>query len=212
MRYFTIALSAAFTSIVLVACGGGSDVAPPSMTGSTLGQEGAVTPVLASYVTKLSGNIVNGTDYWKSPTVPGGTASQSIDGVTCLLNENYHVHAHLTIILDGGSLAVPSQIGLQGCAYEVHTHDRSGILHVETDQKKIFTLGQVFSLWGQPLSSTNIAGITTKPLLVLFQDDGQIETFSGDPRSIELRHHRKIFLILGKVPATVPNYLWPADL
>ena len=68
----------------------------------------------------------------------------------------YHIHPHLRILADGKEISVPSQIGLGlvNCEKVLHTHDTSGQIHVEPNYQQIFTLGDFFSVWGQPLSSS----------------------------------------------------------
>jgi hypothetical protein len=46
------------------------------------------------------------------------------------------------------------------CFYTIHTHDKSGKIHVEAAAPGTFTLGQLFAIWGQSLTNTNIAGLT----------------------------------------------------
>lgn len=86
-------------------------------------------------------------------TTPGKSAN-----VDCLVsipgrNLAYHVHPRLTVLVDGVSLEVPAGIGdSPNCLAELHTHDASGQLHVESfDPNKILTLGQFFATWGEDL-------------------------------------------------------------
>ena len=47
-----------------------------------------------------------------------------------------HIHAHLDIFINGNPYAVPSEIGIipNQCIYWMHTHDDSGIIHIESPQ------------------------------------------------------------------------------
>jgi len=97
-------------------------------------------------------------------------------GLTCEVNPNetYHVHTHLSVFLDGQQIAVPGQIGIVAqpagghCFYQLHTHDKSGKLHVEAPAPGEFTLGQIFDLWGQPLQGELRMGVipTIAPFLL----------------------------------------------
>jgi hypothetical protein len=52
---------------------------------------------------------------------------------------------------------VPSQIGIPGnCFYWLHTHDESGIIHIEAPAHREFTLGQFFDIWKKKLSNDQI--------------------------------------------------------
>ncbi len=71
--------------------------------------------------------------------------------------EEYHIHPHLTIVIDGNNIPVPAEIGLTGaCEKALHTHDASGTLHIEPNFYQQFTLGEFFKEWGQPLSATQL--------------------------------------------------------
>lgn len=77
------------------------------------------------------------------------TGTAVVDGVGCAPSVVYHIHALLSIYQDRQRLALPDSIGRgSGCNYEMHTHDGSGVMHIETNAPKVFTLGQFFALWG----------------------------------------------------------------
>lgn len=62
-----------------------------------------------------------------------------------------HIHAHLRVIVDGKEATVP-QIGVDMdtlTAAPIHTHDESGILHIETDTNhpKAPTLHDFLRIW-----------------------------------------------------------------
>jgi len=69
----------------------------------------------------------------------------------------YHSHAHLSITINGIDQLVPGQIGINGaCLHPLHTHSTDGVMHVEPDQNRTFTLGDFFLVWGQPFNSTQL--------------------------------------------------------
>jgi hypothetical protein len=127
--------------------------------------------------------------------------------------ETYHVHAHLAIIKDGNMLAVPAYIGLPSCTYLTHTHDATGVIHVEADSYRLLTLGQFFQVWGEPLTSANIAGLTGETVRVFVNDDTSlVELPESEWAGIELKAHRSITIVVGEAPATIPTYVWPQGL
>jgi hypothetical protein len=70
-----------------------------------------------------------------------------------------HVHPFLTIIINGQNDPIPKGIGLEANGnLPIHTHDSTGILHVESTQKLPFRLRDFFTIWGQPFSNKNILG------------------------------------------------------
>jgi len=190
--------------------GGGGGSGSPAGTGGPTAGTGA-TPVLAASAT-LIGTSPGVTPAWPDGSTSTGGKGATIGGVECLTSETYHLHAHLTIIKDGVTQRVPQQIGLTGCAYELHTHDYSGVIHVETSAAKKFTLGQFFAVWGQPLSSTNVAGLTGSPVRFFTSDADNLSEYTLDPTAIEITQHRSIYIVIGTVPPTLPKDAWPATL
>jgi len=121
----------------------------------------------------------------------------------------FHVHAHLAIINNGHWLQLPQNIGLlQQCDYEMHTHDHTGIIHIEAPTVKDYTLGNFFDIWGQPLTNTNVAGLTGD-VVAYINDNGEARRYMGDLRAIKLTSHRDVTLQIG-TPAvsTLATYSW----
>ena len=75
----------------------------------------------------------------------------NISGITCDETEHlvYHNHTKLVINDQNGSLIVPAGIGIipNECIFWLHTHDDSGIIHVEAPYEKSFSLGQFLQVW-----------------------------------------------------------------
>jgi hypothetical protein len=158
-----------------------------------------------------SGGTIGAT-FWPDGDATGGGHGIAIDGVNCLVTEDYHIHAHLSIIKDGQALAIPAHIGLDGCAYELHTHDASGVIHVETSAYRPVTLGQFFSVWGQSLTKKNVAGFSGLPVKVYVSDGSSLNEYTDDPAGLVLSNHLAITLVLGTAPQQIPNYTWANGL
>lgn len=134
--------------------------------------------------------------------VRGMAQGAVMDGVACQTTEQavYHIHAHLAIYDSGAAREVPAGVGIPGfaeggkCLYWLHTHDASGIIHVESPTKRVYTLGQFFDIWGQPLSSSQVGRVTGS--VTAFVNG---KRFSGDPSSIKLTPHAVIQLDVGTV-------------
>ena len=79
--------------------------------------------------------------------------------VACLVNGHQqlaiHVHPIVTISVDGEQEQLPANIGIEGpCMSEIHTHDGTGTLHVETFTRDRFdglSFTDFFTVWGQSL-------------------------------------------------------------
>jgi hypothetical protein len=207
----------------LAACGGGSDPASPTTVADPPAAPGpsptpAPTPappptdpapppdiVLAPTYTGISATVTFSTPHWPAWS---DTGTAVIDGVGCASSVQYHIHALLSIYQDGTRLALPGSIGRNGhCDYDMHTHDGSGVMHIETNVAKTFTLGQFFALWGQPLSAAAVAGLPGQPTFYVI-DNEKVARFTADPSAITLNAHREIVIVTGTPPTQVPRYDW----
>ena len=148
-----------------------------------------------------------------STTTQGGGAT--VDGIECAPVEQlaYHIHSHLQVYVNGQPRALPGAIGMLGpvaqqtaygpfygaqqCIYWLHTHASDGIIHIESPTKRIYTLGNFFDEWHQPLSRTQVAGAKGKVSAFL---NGK--AWNKDPRAIPLLPHASIQLDVGS--PTVP--------
>jgi hypothetical protein len=75
----------------------------------------------------------------------------------------------------------------------------------------MFTLGQLFMIWGQPLGPDNVAGLIGKPIVVYVTDNnGVVTEATGDWNDIELLSHREITIQVGTPITEVPNFTWTA--
>ena len=126
-----------------------------------------------------------------------------------------HVHTHLSIYNNGKLIQVPPFVGFapnpaEGCLYWIHTHDGSGIIHLESPeisppQGGPFTLGMFFDIWGQPLQPDDVAGF--KGTVTAYVNGDKYE---GELHDIPLGSHQQIVLEVGTPLVPPPNYLLPA--
>ena len=144
---------------------------------------------------------------------------QVVDGVPCLREDLpvNHFHVHVEVLLDGSQITVPAGIGVGrpwgaatdgfiltgSCFAWIHTHETSGVVHVFTQIGQSYTLGQIFSVWGQPLDANGALGVH-ESLKVLVNG----KAFDGDPRLVPLSNLKNIVLELGKPPAAPPPALY----
>lgn len=195
----------AFCSLLLLAAcgGGGGGSAPPNpdppAPSPTLG--------LASTYTDIGEGMTLGQEHWGS----GSGTGQPIDGIQCVNSEAYHIHSIVSIYLNGTRLALPAEIGLKGCTYEIHTHDESGFVHMETEAAKKFTLGQFFSVWGQALGTSEVAGLTGIIRFYLI-DNETVTPYTGNPADIEFASRREIAIVVGTPPDALVRHRWPAGM
>ncbi len=118
----------------------------------------------------------------------------------------YHVHQHLDLYVNGKKMPVPAGIGInEGAGYltQIHTHDASGVIHVEADKNRGFTLGQVFDVWGVRFTSTCLGSYCNDIKVYV---DGK--KFAGNPRTIPLKDEEELAIVIGKPPKKIPTS-WP---
>src|SRR5215831_4514694 len=136
-------------------------------------------------------------------------AAITIDGIGCNSMEQavFHVHAHLDIIINGVYFLVPSQIGIpSSCFYWLHTHDESGIVHIEAPMQRDFTLGQFFDIWGKKLSNDqifNYVASANNPLNIYI--NGTKVPNIANYRDIRLNAHDEIAIVYGTPPSKLPS-------
>jgi hypothetical protein len=154
-----------------------------------------------------------------STTVQELHEGQVVDSVPCLRDDlpAQHSHVHVAILLDGNAVTVPAGIGVGrpwgansdgfiatgNCFAWIHTHDTTGVVHVFTQVGKSYTLGQLFSVWGQSLGTGNALGYRG-PLTVLVNG----RPIDGDPRLVPLANFVNIVLEFGRQPANPPPALY----
>lgn len=63
-----------------------------------------------------------------------------------------HIHPRLTVVVDGLDQTMPPNIGLGACELPLHTHDTTGVIHVEAQVARDYTLGEFLKVWGQPIN------------------------------------------------------------
>jgi hypothetical protein len=149
---------------------------------------------------------------------------KTVDGIRCQSNEalRMHVHTHLTLFVDGKPRKLPAGIGIwpplpakevaagqffvtpRYCFSWLSTHFADGIVHTEAPVLRSFVLGELFDVWGQPLSRTRL-GPERGPVTAIV--NGKVWT--GDPRKIPLVSHTQIQLEVGR-PLVAPQTVdWP---
>ena len=127
-----------------------------------------------------------------------------------------HIHQHLDVLVHGRRVAVPAGIGIgQGFISPLHTHDASGVVHVESSDVRTFTLGELFGVWGVRLTRRCLGGYCASGADRLrVYVDGRAVT--GDPAVLPLAPHAEIVVAFGssaQLPRPLPSsYAFPAGL
>ena len=207
---------------------------------------------VSSVILNAADGYTNGTDNWQSngatangdtgdgDTSTGGTGSNTVDGVSCSLPNGeatgayYHQHAFVGIMVNGTEYAMPDAVGMVNpdsnepivnfqCAYNIHTHAASGIVHVEDPSLSPtaaapaqYNLQTLFDIWGQSMSALSINGasgapaiyvgshISTRSCSCAQNGDDVVDQYSpatGAASSLLLTHHAAYWLVYGTPPA-----------
>ena len=212
-------VSALFLLAAVASCGGGGgDDTPTPPAAAPAPAPAASMPSVVDAGSVQDSHQVGTTFFPSGPTATGGTGNP-VGGVNCgTADQTVAYFAHLSIFMNGQMLTIPDRVGIVRdaagnltCVYTVHTHtgDLSGRIHKEGPDQTVYTLGNFFSVWGMPLTTTNVAGITSAPLTAVYIVDGGVVTqFTGDPATIQLTSHRHIALVLGTPITQLPVYSW----
>jgi hypothetical protein len=127
----------------------------------------------------------------------------------------YHIHDLVQIYIDGKPTTIPPGIGINSVGTQaeqfisaIHTHDASGIVHIESPTKREYTLGQFFTIWGVQLTptclGTEYCNSGNKQLRVFY--DGV--PYTKDPAGILFSQHHDIVVTFGtkaQLPDPIPS-------
>lgn len=105
--------------------------------------------------------VVVGIGYYamKAPKRPPSSITTREVALTCTTDMAtvYHIHPKLAITIDGIPQPLAPNIGIKpSCMNSLHTHEGTGRIHVESPEKRDFTLGDFFAVWDKPFSSTQL--------------------------------------------------------
>jgi hypothetical protein len=140
------------------------------------------------------------------PPQPGLT----INGIQCNTTEHlqFHVHAHLDIFVNGHLVSIPAHIGIvdNKCIYWLHTHDSTGVIHIESPVKRDFTLGQFFEVWKSQLNSPKaFDAILAGKLVPTVYVNGNKVPSSVSYKDVKLNPHDEIAVVYGAQPKSIPS-------
>lgn len=229
-RYFTsFAAFAASVAVLVAGCEGRYSIAGvPASNGPASANSGAHAFVNAAEPPEIvlqAGSSIGANTFPDGDTSTGGQGQKIDFKLECHahMSELYHIHAHLSIFDPSGTqIMIPWGVGIVQpytfdndndeirtgtCFYNLHTHDRSGIIHNEAAKNLNLTLGNFFDIWGMPLSTTDVAGYNGTVWVKIITPQGE-KPWSDtiDPRKLVLTEHEQITLSVGQKVQPVPEY------
>jgi hypothetical protein len=205
-RRITIAVAVLAGAVALAACGSGSG------SGGKDAGAAATTPASADNKPAPPSSVS-----WPAPA--DASARVKAAGLPMLGQEGQvlHIHSHLDVFVDGKAVTVPAEIGIDLVKQQIsplHTHDTSGVVHIESPVKTDFTLGEFMTEWNVPISKDALGPLKTgggKELRLYVNGKEQ----TGDPAALKLVAHDEIAVVYGAPGDTVKvpsSYDWPEGL
>jgi len=208
-------------AVVLAGCGSSSSSSSSSAAASSATAASSSSTSAASSSGSQTGfegvPIEQGSDL----ATPASTGRSTVDKITCGATEQlaYHIHAHLIVYVNGQPRALPGGIGIPGsqvvqsaegpvaaggqCIYYLHTHAPDGIIHIESPTQRIYTLGDFFDVWRQPLTSNNVAGNKGSVSVTV---NGK--PWTKNPRDVPLDPHSVIQISVGSPVVPFHGMSW----
>ncbi len=228
-------LCALIVAVACSACGSSSSSpsSQSSTHGAAVGASsasGSGTPATSSATTATSAATPHQLGYEgvaleRGPALasPQSTGTAAVDGIQCGSIEQlaYHIHAHLAVYVSGRLYSLPAGIGIPGstvqptsqgpiasggqCIYWLHTHTADGVMHIESPTQRIYTLGNFFHEWHQPLTATRV-GSATGPVTAFLNGRPWTRSLPAVP----LLPHAVIQLNVGRPMAPLMPVSWSA--
>jgi hypothetical protein len=205
-------------AVLLAATGLAACSSSPSTAPTTTGSGGGSGAASSTTSTAAGGSVL----------APAGVTdiAAAVDGISCNSTEQlvFHIHAHLAVYVNGAAKLLPPGVGIGpplqfqqtnagpfvvsgSCFSWLHTHDSSGVIHIESPVQRIYTLGDFFDIWGQPLSATQV-GPAQGAVTAMVNG----APFAGSPRDIPLDAHNVIQLDVGSTLPAFQPFTFPAGL
>jgi hypothetical protein len=220
-------LAALFAALALAACGSSSTTSSSAGSGSASASSTTATTTATTSALPSSASPdqlgFEGIPLEQGPSLAPASTTQTgpVDGIKCAPVEQlaYHIHAHLAVFVDGRLYSLPAGIGIPGsvaeqtnegpvalgghCFYWLHTHTSDGVIHVESPTQRIYTLGNFFDEWHQPLTATRVGHVHGR-ITAFF--NGKL--WKQSLRAIPLIPHALIQFNIGEPAAPLMSINW----
>ena len=223
----TFLLAGGLGALALAACGGSSSSSSAQRTGSSSATATSTasnaTSTSTTAATSSSGLSYEGIPLESGPAIAPAATTQTgtVDGIRCGATEQlvYHIHAHLAVFVNGQGYSLPAGVGIPGskaeqtsqgpvaaggqCIYWLHTHTSDGVIHVESPTQRVYTLGNFFDEWHQPLTANQAGTVHGKITAFL---NGKL--WKKNVREIPLVPHALIQLEIGQPAPPLMTVNW----
>ena len=120
-----------------------------------------------------------------------------VDGIYCDQQEQvaFHIHAHLTIYINGKQSQIPQGTGIASdtsCFYWLHTHDTTGVIHIEAPAGHSFVLGNFLDEWSSQFATLGYPSELALSGWTAYVDG---KLYQGDFHKISLKSHTLITIM-----------------
>jgi hypothetical protein len=193
-----LAVIVAVVVVIIVSSGGGGGGSSTASSGSTKSGGDTGTPAGAQV------GLQDGPAPWK-PEYSFLAQRLAAFNFPQQTDIGYHVHAQLNVYINGKQTTVPANLGIdpQGRFISpIHTHDTSGVVHMESTKYYPFTLGEFINVWGVYFTNNQLGGykVGNGNVLQLWINGKQI----ADPVNYKMKPHDVMILGYGK-PGSFPH-------
>jgi len=142
---------------------------------------------------------------------PANAAYPPVDNVSCQSTEQggTHIHAHVTMYVNGTKTPIPANVGIapdSSCLYWLHTHDDSGVIHIEAPEGVSATFGNFLDIWGQRFLQVGYPSQLSDATGWQVYVNGK--PFRGNFHTIPLQSHTLITLAYNS-PGVQPDTTYP---
>jgi hypothetical protein len=163
---------------------------------------------------KLPGLITStDTGQWtaNSADLSGRVSALGLPPLTASEVLAFHIHQEVEIFVDGTKVTIPKGIGIDEANRQIaviHTHEADGVIHVESPKvSHVYTLGDVFGVWGLKLTKSCLGGFCTSgdKSLRVYVNGTQV---AGEPSLVRLANHQVIAVTFGtqqELPNPIPS-------
>jgi hypothetical protein len=141
---------------------------------------------------------------------------QPIGRLHCTASSRGWADAHLEVFARGRVVIVPPGVGIAlprrrvgaavragRCSYPVRTTDPTGVIRFRPGRG--VGLGDVFAVWGQPLTRHRLCGFRSAAGVRVYVDGRRV---GGRPGALRLRRHAEIVVEIGPVVPPHASYLF----
>jgi hypothetical protein len=133
-------------------------------------------------------------------------ATKPIGGIECDKTERFvfHNHTKLVVKIQNKTQNIPGGLGIlpNNCIFGLHTHDESGIIHIESPFKKTYSLGQFLTIWKTLDNSSfinNLSAISSNNTVNVFDNGIAVDPSSVDFNGISLKDNSVITMDIRNV-------------